>query len=147
MARHKNRRSRGSQSTNQRLRFSETLSPFDAEHQDDFFSPADQRINLQARRDWLAPNSVPVRTFSVPTFPKLAARPITQPSGRSPRVAAVSRPVKLQNPEGANPRDPIEVCVQRHQRKEVLHALKKTGKGGQRRPTFTLESFIRCRRR
>ena len=39
------------------------------------------------------------------------------------------------------------VCVRRHQRREVLHATKKTGKGGQASPVFTATSKIICRRK
>lgn len=35
-------------------------------------------------------------------------------------------------------------CVRRQMRKEVLHALKKTGSVGQRSPRFTRDSAIKC---
>lgn len=39
----------------------------------------------------------------------------------------------------------VLVCVRRQRRKEVLHALKKTGKVGQRRPRRNWLSSISCR--
>lgn len=36
------------------------------------------------------------------------------------------------------------VCVRRQRRKQVLHALKKTGKGGQRRPRRGPFSEVKC---
>ena len=38
----------------------------------------------------------------------------------------------------------VLVCVRRQRRKEVLHALKKTGRVGQRRPRFSDYSSIKC---
>lgn len=40
---------------------------------------------------------------------------------------------------------PVAICVRRKQRKEVLHALKKTGKTGQKRPRRSYYSSISCR--
>lgn len=44
--------------------------------------------------------------------------------------------------------DRVLVCVRRNIRKEVLHALKKTGRSGgrQKRPRFNWFSTIKCRR-
>lgn len=36
------------------------------------------------------------------------------------------------------------ICVRRKQRKQVLHALRKSGKGGQRKPRRNTYSSIRC---
>lgn len=38
----------------------------------------------------------------------------------------------------------VILCVRRKVRKEVLHALRKTGKGGQKRPRRTPYSNVRC---
>lgn len=38
----------------------------------------------------------------------------------------------------------VLVCIRRRARKEVLHALKKTGRRGQRSPRFNYYSSIRC---
>lgn len=56
------------------------------------------------------------------------------PSGaRAYSVAAFSQPKKE------------STCVRRKQRREVLHALRKTGKVGQKRPNWTQKSKIRCK--
>lgn len=151
MARRNNNRSRRSQTSNQRLRFDDALTPFDAEHQDDFFSPADLGTQLRDRLGWSpAPlNPAPARTFSAPTWQRNAVRQPTRPNGRNFSAAAVSPRVSPLNREENDPRtaNAVQICVERRQREEILHALKKTGKGGQKRPVFTLESYIHCRRR
>lgn len=43
----------------------------------------------------------------------------------------------------STPMDTVQ-CVRRRVRKEVLHAFKKTGKGGQRRPRRNQWSHIKC---
>lgn len=40
--------------------------------------------------------------------------------------------------------DRVLICVRRKRRKEVLHALKKTGKGGQKRPRRNWYSDVTC---
>lgn len=40
--------------------------------------------------------------------------------------------------------DKVIVCVRRQRRKEVLHALNKTGKSGQKRPRRSEYSDVRC---
>lgn len=42
--------------------------------------------------------------------------------------------------------DRVLICVRRNIRKQVLHAFRKTGKVGQKRPKFTFYSRISCRR-
>lgn len=41
----------------------------------------------------------------------------------------------------------VLVCVRRKIREQVLHALNKTGKRGQKRPRFSYYSSIKCKRR
>lgn len=41
------------------------------------------------------------------------------------------------------PRD-VLICVRRKRRKEVLHAFRKTGRSGQRKPRFNRYSQVRC---
>nr|QJB20432.1 MAG: hypothetical protein [Microvirus sp.] len=38
----------------------------------------------------------------------------------------------------------VAICVRRKQRREVLHALNKAGRGGQRKPRFNRFSSVRC---
>lgn len=44
------------------------------------------------------------------------------------------------------PRPKDEICKSRKERKEVLFAIRRTGKGGakNKRPTWTQESYVRC---
>lgn len=39
------------------------------------------------------------------------------------------------------------VCVDRQQRREILHALRKTGKAGQKPPVFNWKSKVHCKKR
>lgn len=57
-----------------------------------------------------------------------------------------SRSTALPHQIGFERPDSVLVCVRRRQRREVLHALKKTGRAGQKRPRFTEYSTITCRR-
>lgn len=41
----------------------------------------------------------------------------------------------------------LTMCERRRQRREVLHALRHSGKGGQKKPRWTQESHLSCRRR
>lgn len=67
---------------------------------------------------------------------------VSQPSGRSYSVdlARLWQPV-LPNMDGVSK---LYLCAKRMMRKEVLHARKKTGKVGQKRPVRTLLSNIKC---
>lgn len=51
----------------------------------------------------------------------------------SPSITAFSVPL------------PVAICVRRQRRKEVLHALNKTGKVGQKRPRRSEYSSVSCR--
>lgn len=63
-------------------------------------------------------------------------------------VATKPTPVrKVFRPAFRTPQD-VVVCVRRHQRKEILHALGRTGRGARRaRPRRTATSHISCRRK
>jgi len=41
----------------------------------------------------------------------------------------------------------VSTCVRRKQRTEVLHALRQTGRGGQKKPVWKDQSHIQCKRR
>lgn len=95
-----------------------------------------------------------LRTF----HPQRSLRPLQTVSGGR---ALVYRPRRVQ-PRGQGYRPPRAlsphwevvfktpastiVCVRRGQRKEVLHALGKTGKRGQKRPRFNEQSRMLCRK-
>lgn len=82
-------------------------------------------------------------------YPEPATRPALTFSGSSasidahiPKKKANRNRVPTQFAFSA-PGD-VLVCVRRKRRKEVLHALRKTGKRGQRRPRRNRFSDIRC---
>lgn len=58
----------------------------------------------------------------------------------SPFFSGVPVRIGFRNPER------VLVCVRRQRRKEVLHAFRKTGKVGQKRPRRSASSSISCRR-
>jgi len=63
-------------------------------------------------------------------------------------VANKPTPVRqVSRPAFRDPQD-VVVCVRRKQRKEILHALGRTGRGARRaRPRLTASSHISCRRK
>lgn len=64
----------------------------------------------------------------------------------SPRVKAVMVPKVLKSDRQAFKAPArVVVCVRRQQRKEVMFAKKKAGRGGQRRPRFNWWSRVTCR--
>lgn len=67
---------------------------------------------------------------------------------RSPVRIDNHKPFKLNvfNPPVSKPLDKQEICHRRQERKEVLFAIGRTGKGGakNKRPTWTQESYVRC---
>jgi len=96
-------------------------------------------------------------TQSPRTYVRPQPKPPSQPP-RSNRVGdAVRRamPASVWKPVGDQPskspekaQDPkTMVCVDRQQRREVLHAFQKTGQGGQKRPVYNWKSKIHCKKR
>lgn len=59
--------------------------------------------------------------------------------------AQIGEPVR-EPPEAPRERQTM-VCVARQQRREVLHAFRKTGKGGQKSPVYDWRSKIYCKKR
>lgn len=82
----------------------------------------------------------PARTFRSRAHLALGRPPVKR--GRVRRVPQLDAPISFGVPKQTL------ICVRRSQRREVLHALKKTGgRGGrQRRPRRSLFSSISCRR-
>lgn len=67
---------------------------------------------------------------------------------RSPLRIDNQKPFRLNvfNPQVSKPLDRQEICHKRQERREVLFAIGRTGKGGakNKRPTWTQESYVRC---
>lgn len=110
------------------------------------------RQRLLTPSPYLSPSQRPTVRFFYGT-PSITP---SQPSPRRPRPGA-SNPflTRLRGqaaaPVSETPRRDEEratmVCVDRQQRREVLHALSKAGKSGQKPPVFNWKSKIHCKRR
>lgn len=74
--------------------------------------------------------SAPAASFKKPRHTLAAGKPFSPKV--SPLISAFSAP------------SGVLICVRRKQRKEVLHALQKTGKVGQRRPRRSEFSSVQC---
>lgn len=152
MGRSKNR-NRTRITSNQRLRSTSNAAPFSP-------SPVPYR-SYKLPRGLPTPSPTPLSGITVRQSRNLYAENPTPTPRKLPR----SQPGRLRlyqpTPSGVrnekpastreSPQTPQDkqtlVCVRRHQRREILHATKKTGKGGQATPIFTLESKIICRRK
>lgn len=82
--------------------------------------------------------------------PGRAGRTVRNGAGRPPSLSQSLRTQETSRvsspPRSAEERQTM-VCVRRQQRREVLHALQKTGQGGQKSPVYNWESKINCKRR
>lgn len=85
-------------------------------------------------------NSRPVR-LSIPAYQNRNLRPNTKFKPLDFKQTKVA--VQFDTPESTT------VCVRRNQRKEVLHALRKVGRGSgrQKKPKWTWRSQISCKRK
>lgn len=89
------------------------------------------------------------RSFTPDVFyrPPKAIRSVVRlamPHTSKPHIRARSRfspVIKFKAPQS------VLICVRRQRRREVLHAMKKAGKGGMRRPRRNQFSSISCRRK
>lgn len=78
--------------------------------------------------------------------PKVGARSARKSPSRKSSFS-YSKPQAIFNRKAVMFQEPkkVLVCVRRKQRAEVLHATKRTGKGGQRKPRYNRFSDVRCR--
>jgi len=89
---------------------------------------------------YYSPDPVPLRSDGQPVHYR-AREPHADPARHLRKFTAQTKAViGVVN----NPLNPAILCVRRRIRKEVLHAFKKTGKGGNRKPRFTERSKIKC---
>jgi hypothetical protein len=76
--------------------------------------------------------------------------PTTRPKRTMQKTLAMETGRKIQKPVQQNTYNPLSipqraiVCARRKQRKEVMHAIKRAGKSGQKRPTRNQFSHIKC---
>lgn len=130
MSKRRNRRVT-SDNANRRLPFS--FTPSSSVH------PVNLSLShTEDRREWHPEGDFrPARSFSVPRH-RLS---IQMPSGKLPLPG---KRFSLPHAIGfANPRK-VLICVRRKARREVLHAFRKAGRVGQRRPVRNAYSSVRC---
>jgi len=99
--------------------------------------------SIEDRRTWHPEGPQrPARTLSRARQRFTLVEPLKRNQKRTPAYSGVNATVAFAAPES------VAVCVRRQQRKEVLHARKKTGrgKGRQKRPRRSWYSSISCRR-
>lgn len=101
---------------------------------------------FEDRRQWHPEGTyAPARSFSqsrhrlVAARPKISARPPRLSKRYSQRLYSPTHRIAFSNPSR------VLICVRRQQRREVLHAFRKTGRGGHRRPRYNHYSSISCR--
>lgn len=90
-------------------------------------------------------SAAPASSFSSPRS-RLSLRDRRYVSSKSSSPGRVSFPSQTKAAVAFSTPGRVLVCVRRHTRKEVLHALRKTGRVGQKRPRRNLQSLISCRR-
>lgn len=91
------------------------------------------------------------RTYVTPRTPPTRQPPRSRPPRvRSSRAMSAGVWHEVGNPVSAAPAqslpDETLVCVRRSQRREVLHALQKTGSAGQKSPKYNRLSKIHCKK-
>lgn len=104
------------------------------------------RFGFDARINEYNNRFVESRRFYSPTY--ISASPRSQSKARistaSTSLPAIQRATTQRiQPSSFIPKK-VLVCVRRKLRKEVMHALKHTGKSGQKRPTRNQFSHIKC---
>lgn len=101
-------------------------------------------IEIEDRRQWHPEGEyAPARSFS------RSRHRLTLPRQRRQitRKSSLQKVFYSQVPSVVSFYEPLKVliCVRRSIRKEVLHALNKTGRRGQKRPRYNFYSSISCR--
>lgn len=152
MGRSRNRRTTRAVSTNHRLRSSSNASPFSP-------SPVPYGKFAFPRSLYSSPSQTfsraPIRK-SRNLYESFTPTPRQLPPSRPSRIRVYNAPLpnisrkKSPSNNKAPHRDEEKssmVCVRRNERREVLHATNKTGKGGQTAPVFNALSKIHCRRK
>lgn len=103
-----------------------------------FYKPIRRRVPAEPEIDFLSPVDEVQRSLSTSRVvtPKEEKRTRKKINVRLDPVKVLSETVGL---------DKHLICAKRKIRKEVLHALKKTGQGGQKKPEYNRdENNVRC---
>lgn len=151
----KNKKSRRVTSANANRRLPGSLSPLTLPGQMEFDFPKPTKSfwdlrPYEDRREWHPEGSwAPARSFSstrhrltVVDQPRARSTPLNRNPWRSLRnyFSQTKARVAFSNPSR------VLVCVRRSIRREVLHALRKSGRRGQKPPRRTWYSSVSCRR-
>lgn len=99
-----------------------------------FFHPEGFRAPAQTIRSRRS------RSLVVSQPSRRALQSATRSTMRSWLPGTLPSGIRFQAPED------VVICVRRSIRREVLHAFRKTGRRGQRKPRFSFHSKIKCRR-
>lgn len=88
---------------------------------------------------------IPTFTTPLKQLPRLSRVKKVVKKLKSPKI--LSKKLKVATAVAAlNALSPQSaVCVERSQREEIMHALKKAGRFGQKKPRFTWKSKVRCK--
>jgi hypothetical protein len=118
-----------------------------------------QKRNTRRYKTIPPPHRIPRRPrlrFSRPSRERPSRPTVTIPSRRKERVLPARSEVKRRlkkKPQRKHltyttltheEKKPKLHCVRRKMRKEIMHALKKSGRGGQKRAKWTDESRLKC---
>ncbi|AZL82993.1 hypothetical protein [Apis mellifera associated microvirus 52] len=135
--------------SNRRLRSTTTTTHFSSTPAIDLnrlaalLSPPSLQNNYSTRRT--ARVYAPPRTTTPSQPPRAQQRRLRSNTSLSTGVwHQVGSPVR--KPSDEHKPDEALVCVSRSERREVLHALRKTGKTGQKSPKFSRASKIHCKK-
>lgn len=141
----KSKRSRRDNNTIAKRSLPQTLTPFDAARQLDFFRDLKP---IEDRRTWHPEGKArPARSFDSSRHRLVVGQAQVKQAVRTGYTKL--RHLALQVPKAVAFQAPekVLVCVRRQMRREVMHALKKAGKRGQKSRRWSWYSNISCKRR
>lgn len=108
-------------------------------------SPNTYLRSIEDRRTWTPSSTRPAASFNNSQHRLIVGDPNVNTVSKRSKTPSLfeSLPTKIgfERPAG------VLVCVRRSIRKQVLHALKKTGVSGQKTPRFNAFSQISCRKK
>lgn len=100
---------------------------------------SDRLTEIEDRRTYHPEGeSRPARSISKRAHRLELAKPVVSQWNELPGYSGIYSPVAFTQPHN------VLVCIRRKQRKEVLHALNKAGKAGQKTPRRSAYSDIQC---
>lgn len=100
---------------------------------------------LEQNNAYHAPTRSAVKDTNARRYHPNPIRPIQKIDGTSAGFNHHRLSTLYQSPWRILEPNKVGVCIRRRTRREVLHALKRTGKGSRSRRHYTANSFIHCR--